>query len=270
METLFQIILRGYELFIINKEKKFLEVERINMLEKLIFTDRIRNLATLSETIPLNNSIVALKKIIKISPPNLLSDKQDTIESLKKLMNSAKQKNRLFLEIIRDIKKLILKQQDNFINYSLQNLIQEEKSKIETDIDIKIEIDKNLPQLKGEINIMRRLINLIFKRLQDVNRKPIMITANSVLTNNDVKGALLSFSCDFVKKKEKLWEMLPIFFSVYHHGGEINVKKTQVEIFLPESPDSIIEEETEDTEILNIFFDQFEVIKHYEAWLSVI
>ncbi len=263
-ETLFQTLLRAAEFFILQKEKNFLARERVTMMDQLVFTDRLRNLATLAEGLPLENTNMALKKFITFAPEDIFSEKQNSQDSMKNLMGIANQKNRAFMELIKEINETIDEKKYNFETYSLNSLIKEKET---TAI---VKINPYLPELKGNRHMMESLLKILSKYLDEITAEKIYISVETLLIDG-TDGIKISIPMDTNPKKaeKNIWDLLPAFFVVYHHNGEINIGDTKIEITLPFDPDKVKKVYKQENEPLDDFFERFEAIKHYEAWLSI-
>ena len=73
---------------------------------------------------------------------------------------------------------------------------------------------------------------------------------------------------DALQSEKQLWELLPIYFGIFHHFGYVEfIDNSDISILLPFDPYKASIKPT-DNYMEDDFFEQFEVVKYYEAWLS--
>ncbi len=271
METMRLSLMRAMEFYILKKERDSLLQERIGILKQLIFTDRIRSIATLTEGLSghLRNSNHAFKSFIRFLPAD--SD-SDIFFTDKNIVNLARQKNNTFLELIRSIRETVVSENRNFEISALDELIESAKNEIlEEYDDVIINYDQTFMRykIKADIKMIRSVFMLLIQFLIELDYREV----NIKVIESDSINIKISFSGDLKQNdiERDIWKLLPVFFGIFHHSGKIEIfQNSNIEILLPFDPDNVEIEYKNDNELRDSFFNSFEALKHYEIWLDTL
>ncbi len=268
-----QDILKGLDYFILKNERDFLARERIVTLQKIIFSDTLRNMATLALGLSnhINNSIAGFRRFVSLLPENILSQDINISQlELKKIMKNSVKKNYMFGELIKHIKNTVVLQLPEFTDINLADILKKAVKNTQNP-EIKLEkIDNSLCNIKGDKQISKNMINAVIDYFIDAKAQKIRVNAEKAVLFDEIDGVKISFIVEKTDKQDNIWNTLPIIFAVYHHNGRFVYKKSEINIYLPLNPYLAKDKFDNSTDKLDKFFEQFETIKYYESWLSVI
>jgi len=274
-DLLSQTLIRAADYFIIKKERNYLAKENVSILQQIVFTDRFRCLLMLSEgiNIYIKNSLLALKKFMAIIPDDSFSRDTSNYSLSGNIWYKAKQKNNALLELIEDVKQTVFINNFDSEFFSLNKLFQQETKKAIDKYGIKfnVTINPNFPDCYMNINLLVNAIGKLIKYIAETEPDQISIKSLNIIDFHETKGTEITFQFNATREKEKVWNLLPIFFAIYHHYGKIKTGKNKISIFMPFNyKKASVENVQLDNTLLNDFFEHFEVIKSYELWLSAI
>ncbi len=273
-----QEILKALDYFILKNERDFLARERIVTLQKIIFSDTLRNIATLALGLSghLNNSIAGFKRFISLLSDKLFSQNINISGlELKKIMENAVKKNYMFGELIKHIGNTVVTKSPEFTDFNFADILNETVKDVEIPKELKIslgKIEKSLVNIKGDKQIFVKMFDAVIDYFIDAKITKLAIKTEKAVLFDNIEGVKISFEADARREKARndIWNALPIIFAVYHHNGRFELSKTKINILLPRNPYSVKGKFDNSTNKIDKFFEQFETIKYYESWLSVI
>ena len=263
-EVFYQNLIRSYELFVLKREKRFLIKEKNRIILRLITTDRIRNLSVISKIIScfVKNAYEAFKKFRNIFLDRILTEGAADIEGLEDVIGKAKQKNEYLNQFVRNIKDAIIIEDRDYNTFNLKKIINNSIAEVE---NVTIELNNKNYQIKACFPMIEKLFKNIIKYLSDA--KEISVTYQTPVMVNKTPGIKILFKTDMFKNENQVWDLVPIFFGVFHHYGDIEIKQENLSIMLPFDPEqasiTIIDDYMEED-----LLQQFEVTKYYDAYLS--
>ncbi|MBW1650779.1 MAG: response regulator [Deltaproteobacteria bacterium] len=275
-EVFYQVLLRGYEMFILQREKDFLLKEKTRILNRLIFTDRLRNLTVIAASLSgcVKYSKEALKKFLTVAaiPAEVFSDNIADISSKKKIINKAKQRNKNIFELIEHINKTAVTKDYDYKTYRLNDIIKESVLEVKNSDNVKItsEFDNADYQIKTSYFIMSNLFKNIIEYSINNGVKKILIKLTEAAAINQTEGIKILFKTGVKIDKKNMWNLLPVYFGVFDCMGDIDlIGGSDILISLPLDSDKAIIESA-DISYFDDLFEQFEVVKFYETYLSSI
>lgn len=289
--TLEMTLKRGIEFFLVQRERDFLLHEKMFALQRLMMTDRLISLGIFAAGLNhhLRNSLTAVKTFLDLAPSKLKSEMLD-IEHLRNpdywhdFYQTVQQQITNIVSVLQNIKEIPEPPKLPLTDaISLNDLLNEAvKAKAAAFLERKINVSiqsGQIPSVKGNLKMLRKAFDLV---LQDeaINVNPegkITIAAAKAQNTAGIAGVLVSvadsgpaltaaalqcvFDPFFVRRnlpQEHGLNLLTTFFLIYHHGGEITIKASELggtlfEIFLPEDPQNVAIKLDEDEFLQRVF-----------------
>ncbi|HUU39746.1 MAG TPA: hybrid sensor histidine kinase/response regulator [Desulfatiglandales bacterium] len=295
-------LLRGMEFFLVQAERDTLLREKMSVLQRLVISDRIRSLAVLAMGLShrIRNPMTALKTFLDLAPRKLLEELPESVKQLKSpgfwgdFWVVAQQEGERIMQIIDSVSEAVLEPGGNFEDICrLDDLVREGAEHIKEKIEVSggsvyIDIDQNLSCFKADEIMLRRLFSILLRSMVVLNPRGISVTfraeettpiwgaagARILITGDgpewtEARVAMLftPFSLAEEKPRDSRLDLLPAFFIVHHHGGDILVHKSPpdgpgFEIFLPFDPEATKRPSLEQDCLKKI-------MTHFEMWDSL-
>ncbi|MBW1615984.1 MAG: hypothetical protein JRJ49_05515 [Deltaproteobacteria bacterium] len=135
-------------------------------------------------------------------------------------------------------------------------------------VNIALEFDKTDRRIKTCFFVIKNLFKNLIEYSINNGAKDILIKSNEDSAINQTKGIKILFQSDANRDKKGMWNLLPVFFGVFHCMGDIELSgASDILISLPFDPDKAFIEPA-GISYLDDFFEQFEAVKYYETYLN--
>lgn len=289
--TLEMTMKRGMEFFLVQRERDLLLHEKMFALQRLMMTDRLISLGIFAAGLNhhLRNSLTAVKTFLDLAPSKLKGENLD-IDHLRNpdywndFYQTVQDQIAKVVSVLQDIKEIPEQPTLPMIDVlSLNDLLRDVlAAKAVAFAERKVTVSfqpGQVPPIKGNARMLRRALDFI---LQDeaINVNPdgkLLLSTASHTNVAGMPGVLISISDSgptlpaaalhcvfdpfFVRRnlpQEYGLNLLTAFFLVYHHGGEIVAKSSELggtvfEIFLPEDPQKVSIQSDENEFLRRVF-----------------
>jgi two-component system probable response regulator PhcQ len=284
-------LMRAMEFFIVQRERDALFREKISALQRLMMTDRLISLGIFAAGLNhhLRNSLTAVKTFLDLAPSKLKDEMLD-IDHLRNpdywhdFYSTVQEQIAKVVSVLQDIKEIPEPPTLPMIDaISINDLLREAadaKAAVFADRKISVSVQPGkIPSIKGNSRMLQRALDFI---LQDeaINVNPegkVLLSTASHTNAAGLAGVLISISDNgpvipsavlnsvfdpfFVRRnlpQEYGLNLLTAFFLIYHHGGEVVTKTSDMggalfEVFLPEDPHKIPIRHDEDEFLQRVF-----------------
>lgn len=264
-------LLRGMEFFLVQLERDNLLKEKMSVLQRLIVMDRVRSLAIMAAGLShqIRNPLTALKTFLDLTPQKLREELDENVklkspEFWEEFWSVAEQESGRILKIIDQVGKMIIVPTPHFSDsYPLGDLIREGKLSAEKETSGSVEVDvlASLPPLRVDVHMIEHLFHIVLKRVikmtpggkiraEAKELVPIwgakgirirVIGNGPEWTDNRMASLFTAFSVRDEDLQDPGLDLLPAFFIVHHHGGDILIHRSPpegpgLEVILPLDP----------------------------------
>lgn len=285
-----QILIRALDFYLLQKERDCLLKEKLNVLQRLIITDRIQSLAVLATGLPphTKNATVALVKYLEFMPDTLGGMHPDkttpmTTAFWNDLDGFSKRETDHMLSMVKKLIKLTSSSgPQSFSESKIDSMLKtwvDSLKEFSSANKTKVLVEKasNLPAIKIDvdffkncfINLLKNLILFYRDNFISVNVNQyssgtipgVMIKVNSKTLNWD-KWHFENFFSLLVENKntDLSLSLLSLFIIVFHHSGTVNLNRdsSTIEIFLPEDPSSVEIPPVDEADCFEKLYQRFE------------
>lgn len=266
-------LLRGMEFFLVQLERDTLLKEKMSILQRIIIVDRVRSLAIMAAGMShqIRNPLTALKTFLDLTPKKLREELQENVklkspEFWEGFWSVAEQESGRILKIIDRVGKMVVMPVSRFNGpFSLTDLVRAAKEYAEENASGSVETDilETLPPVRADIQMAERLFQILLRRVIEMTpggeirveiREMVRIWGAEGIririlskgpewTESRVASLFTAFSIMNEDLDDGL-DLLPAFFIVHHHGGEILIHKSPpegpgFEVILPLDPGNV-------------------------------
>ncbi|PKN66851.1 MAG: hypothetical protein CVU57_04620 [Deltaproteobacteria bacterium HGW-Deltaproteobacteria-15] len=267
-------LLRGMEFFLVQLERDTLLKEKMSILQRMIITDRVRSLAIMAAGLShqIRNPLTALKTFLDLAPKKLREELLENVklkspEFWEGFWSVAEQESSRILKIIDRVGKMVVMPASRFNGpFSLNALVRATKEYAEENASGSVETDilETLPPVRADIQMLERLFQILLRRVIEMTpgggirveiREMVRIWGAEGIrirvlskgpewTESRVASLFTAFSIMNEDLLESGLDLLPAFFIVHHHGGEILIHKSPpegpgFEVILPLDPGNV-------------------------------
>ena len=270
-------LLRAMEFFLVQQERDTLLREKMSVLQGLIISDRVRSLAVLAAVLShhIRNPMTALKTFLDLTPKRLREELPEAAEVKNPefwegLRSEAQRGSQRILEIIERVGGAIVEPcrhferkvpLDELVSVGVERAIDEAAA---LGGSVHVDIAPDLSPLKADARMVERLFKILLRRMVKLNPPGatvtlraketipvwgtpglrILITGDGPAWTEDRVASLFTPVSLIKDDPQDLGlDLLPAFFIVHHHGGDILVLKAPpdgpgLEIHLPFDPEA--------------------------------
>jgi len=297
------VLLRAMDYHLVQRERDVLLRAKLNVLQRLILTDRVRSFAVLAAGLShhIRNSMGALKAFLDLAPQllgkELAEDQQLKVNDpsfWEDLWSVAHLESERILKMVEQVAEATVEPRpvldaewalDQLIGVGVARTHFAAEAKGQT---IATDIAEDLPRFRVSADMMRNFFHLVLQRI--VRLSPvgasISVTARAQVpvwgtrgvrimitgsgpdwTDEQVGGLFMAFSASMAEPDNLGLDLLAAFFILYHHGGEMVVHQRR-----PEGPGFgvLLPFDPEATKRPPVEEDCVErIFRHSEAWQSL-
>lgn len=265
------VLLRAMEFFMVQKERDILLREKLHVLQRMIVLDRVRSFTVLAASLAgrMRNSMVALKAFLDRAPLPGPGDGAGGDVGWVDLWTLAQEESQRLIDNIEELFGGNLSQERGLSEVmDLAELLRREgraeaSTAGGTAIAAELAVPDDLPPVKGDPEMVRRLVGVLKRRTaEQSNGAAVRIAAEPVDSVNGAPGVRVRFIADaegwspqavaalFAALQpdgagtgEMGMDMLAAFFLAYHHGGDLRVHTSPpdgpgFELLLPLDPEA--------------------------------
>jgi two-component system probable response regulator PhcQ len=267
-------LLRGMEFFLVQLERDTLLKEKMSILQRLIIMDRVRSLAIMAAGLShqIRNPLTALKTFLDLAPKKLREELQENVklkspEFWEGFWSIAEQESGRILKIIDRVGEMVVMPVSRFTGpYPLSELVRGARAYAEENTSGSVEVDilETLPPVRADVQMVERLFQILLRRMIEMTpgRKirmeiremvPIwgaegirirILSKGPEWTESRVASLFTAFSITNEDLRDPGLDLLPAFFIIHHHGGEILIHKSPpegpgLEVVLPLDPGGV-------------------------------
>lgn len=302
LQDLRGVLLRAMDYFLVQRERDILLRAKLNVLQRLILTDRVRSFAVLAAGLShhIRNSMGALKAFLDLAP-HLLGKELAQNQHLnvndpsfwEDLWSLAHVESEHILQMVEQVAEATVEPRPVFdAEWALEQLAGGGVERTHAEAKgqtLVVNVDEVLPRFRVSADMMQNFFHLVLQRM--VRLSPagasisvlakdqvpvwgtrgvrIMITGSGPdWTDEQVGGLFTAFSASMEEPGSLGLDLLAAFFIIHHHGGELIVHQRRpegpgFEVLLPFDPEAIRRPPVEEDCIERIF-------RHSEAWQSLL
>ncbi len=267
-------LLRGMEFFLVQMERDALLREKMSILQRLIVMDRVRSLAIMAAGLShqIRNPLTALKTFLDLTPRKLREELNENVrlkspDFWEDFWSIAEQESARILKIIDQVGRMVVVPTTRFSGpYPIRDLVRGARAYAERQASGSVEVDllDTLPPVKADAQMVEQLFQILVKwmiamtpgreilieaketaRIWGVEGVRIRILSKGpVWTEIRVSSLFTAFSIVDEDLQDPGMDLLPAFFIIHHHGGEILIHKSPpegpgLEVILPIDPESV-------------------------------
>jgi two-component system probable response regulator PhcQ len=259
LQDLRGVLLRAMDYYLVQRERDILLRAKLNVLQRLILTDRVRSFAVLAAGLShhIRNSMGALNAFLDLAPQllgkELPEDQQLKVDDpsyWEHLWSIARVESEHILQMVEQVAEATVEPRSVLdAEWPLAQLVGVGVARTRLAAEargqtIAVDIDEYLPPFRVSGDMMRNFFHLVLQRV--VRLSPpgasISVTARAQVpvwgtrgvrimitgsgpdwTDEQVGGLFTAFSASMAEPENLGLDVLSAFFILYHHGGEMVV-----------------------------------------------